>query len=189
MTTVAPYGVRSLLVAVAVLGSSCGSLADRLDAQPPITTTTTVPVVETDTVTRVVDGDTIVTERHPEKIRLVGIDTPELHKPGTPVQCYAREAADHLAQLIPVGAAIRVTYDRTRKDRYGRALAYVDNPAATGTPTGDVGLNQIQNGYAVADYISPNKARRAVYNDAMTKARDAHVGMWSACQTQPKPRP
>lgn len=180
MTVVAPYGVRALSVALAILASGCGSLGDRLDAQPPATT---IPVVDTDTVTRIVDGDTLVTANHPEKIRLIGVDTPELHKPKTPVQCYAREAADHLAQLVPVGSAIRVTYDRTRRDRYGRTLAYIDNPG------GDVGLEQVQGGYAVADYISPNRARRLAYDDAMKRARDAHVGMWSACSTQPKPRP
>lgn len=177
---------RAVGVIIALLAAGCGSLGQRLDARP---TTTTIPVVETDKVARIVDGDTVVTDRHPEKIRLIGVDTPELHKPGTPVQCYAQQAADHLAELIPVGAAIRVTFDRATHDRYGRTLAYVDNPAGVGTPTGDVGLAQVQGGYAVADYISPNKARRMIYDDAMTRARDARVGMWAACQTQPKPRP
>jgi micrococcal nuclease len=176
----------AIAVTVALLASACGSLGQRLNARP---TTTTIPVVEADKVTRIVDGDTVVTANHPEKIRLIGVDTPELHKPGTPVQCYAQQAADHLAQLIPVGVTVRVTYDRAMHDRYGRTLAYVDNPVGVGTPTGDVGLNQIQGGYAVADYISPNKARRMIYDDAMNRARDAKVGMWAACPTKPKPRP
>lgn len=178
---------------------ACSSMSNDLVepstlAQTTTTTSTTAITAlsagpEMDKVVRIVDGDTIETVNHKEKIRLIGIDTPELHKPKTPVQCFAQEAADHLSQLIPPGSAILVTYDKNPKDRYGRTLAYVDNPTGVATPTGDVGLNQIENGFAVADYVSPNKGRRTIYAQAMTKAKDAKLGMWSACKTQPPAKP
>src|SRR4051812_28594636 len=79
------------------------------------------------TVVRVIDGDTIVvkvgdTEEH---VRLIGIDTPETHKPGTPVECYGPEASAHLTELLPPGTTVRLERDRDTRDVYRRLLAYV----------------------------------------------------------------
>ena len=77
---------------------------------------------------RVVDGDTIDVELggHAERVRLLGIDTPETDEPGKPVQCYGKEAsAAHQAELLPAGTAVRLERDVEARDRYGRLLAYV----------------------------------------------------------------
>src|SRR2546421_6708050 len=78
-------------------------------------------------VTRVVDGDTIVVRvgHATDKVRLIGIDTPESVKPNTPVQCFALEASARTKALLPPGTAVRLETDAERRDRYGRDLAYV----------------------------------------------------------------
>jgi micrococcal nuclease len=80
-------------------------------------------------VVRVVDGDTLVARADGRSfyVRLLGIDTPETHRPGTPVECGGPEASANMRRLVPPGAAIELQPDPTqdRIDRYGRTLAYV----------------------------------------------------------------
>ena len=59
-----------------------------------------------------------------ERVRLIGVDTPELHHPVKPVQHFAREARDYVQSRV-AGRDVRLEYDQTRRDRYGRTLAYV----------------------------------------------------------------
>ena len=75
-------------------------------------------------VTRVVDGDTIVVGR--ETIRLIGIDTPESVRPGTPVECGALSASRYMKHLA-LGRRVRFQTDESQdtRDRYGRLLASV----------------------------------------------------------------
>jgi micrococcal nuclease len=80
-------------------------------------------------VTRAVDGDTIVLADK-ERVRLIGVDTPELHHPRKPVQYYAEEAY-RFTQRIVEGKKVRLEYDWQRRDRYGRLLAYVYLPDGT----------------------------------------------------------
>src|SRR3954447_12250113 len=74
-------------------------------------------------VQRVVDGDTVVLAGG-ERVRYIGVDTPESVKPGTPVQCFA-EAASHFNTRLIEGERVRLRFDAERRDRYGRLLAYV----------------------------------------------------------------
>src|SRR3712207_4150278 len=73
-------------------------------------------------VTHVVDGDTI--RLGEERVRLIGVDTPETRRPGTPVQCFAREATAFMKRLV-AGRRVRLELDVEDRDRYGRLLAYV----------------------------------------------------------------
>jgi len=77
------------------------------------------------TVTRVVDGDTLVIELNSTKeyVRLLGVDTPESVKPGVEVQPGALEASEFTKQLE--GRQIILTYDADKWDFFGRLLAYV----------------------------------------------------------------
>ncbi len=75
------------------------------------------------TVTRVVDGDTIILNGK-ERVRLIGVDTPETVHPRRPVQYFGKEASAFTKRMIE-GKKVRLEYDQTRKDRYGRTLAYV----------------------------------------------------------------
>lgn len=79
-------------------------------------------------VTRVVDGDTIVVTvpGSTEKVRLIGVDTPETVDPRKPVQCFGKQASDFLKSLL-TGKSVRLERDPTQDDRdkYGRLLRYV----------------------------------------------------------------
>jgi micrococcal nuclease len=80
-------------------------------------------------VVRVVDGDTLVAAADGRSfyVRLLGIDTPETHRPGTPVECGGPQASRNMRRLAPAGARVELESDPTqdRVDRYGRTLAYV----------------------------------------------------------------
>ena len=80
-------------------------------------------------VVRAVDGDTLVAQADGRSfyVRLLGIDTPETHRPGTPVECGGMAASASMRALVPAGTAVELQTDPTqdRVDRYGRLLAYV----------------------------------------------------------------
>lgn len=80
------------------------------------------------------DGDTVVTSVG--KVRLIGIDTPEVGRCG-----YVR-ASNRAKRLAPAGSRITLTNPTSvqDKDRYGRLLRYVN------VGTVDVGLRQIRAG-------------------------------------------
>ncbi len=75
------------------------------------------------TVTRVVDGDTLVLDGG-ERIRLIGVDTPETVHPQKPVEYFGKEASAFTRRMAD-GQEVRLEYDQQRRDRYGPTLAYV----------------------------------------------------------------
>src|SRR5207237_67791 len=81
-----------------------------------------------------VDGDTIAVDMdgHIEEVRFIGVDTPETHRPNTPVQCFGPEAASYTKSTIGSNK-VRLQADPldTNRDRYGRLLRYVFLPDGT----------------------------------------------------------
>src|SRR3954466_12223125 len=71
-------------------------------------------------VERVVDGDTIVLAGG-ERVRYIGVDTPESVKPGPPVHVHAK-AASRANERLVAGERVRLRYDAEPRDRYGRTL-------------------------------------------------------------------
>ena len=71
----------------------------------------------------VIDGDTIVLDGN-ERVRLIGVDTPETKDPRKPVQHFGKEAYAFTKKLVE-GLKVRLDYDLNKKDKYGRTLAYV----------------------------------------------------------------
>ena len=128
---------------------------------------------------RVVDGDTVVVDvgGHAEKVRLLGIDTPESVKPGTPVQCFAKAASARTAALLPRGTPVRLERDVEGRDRYGRLLAYVYRQQDGLF----VNLELARSGYARQLTIPPNVAHVEQLGDAVRAARAASRGLWGAC--------
>ncbi len=111
----------------------------------------------TATITHVVDGDTIDVRigGRDERVRLIGIDTPETKKPNTPIECYGPEASAFTTSLLPVGSTVRIERDVVGRDDYGRLLGYVylliDDQADT-----FVNMEIIRHGYATPLTIEPN---------------------------------
>jgi micrococcal nuclease len=131
------------------------------------------------TVVRVVDGDTLVvaSEGEEERVRLIGIDTPESVKPGTPVECFGKEASAHLTDLLPEGTPVRLERDVEARDRYERLLAYVYRAED------DLFVNRtmVAEGYAQPATYPPNVAHTEELVAAGRLAREEGLGLWAAC--------
>lgn len=112
-----------------------------------------------------------------ERVRLIGIDTPESVAQDRPVECYGPEAKDRLAELLPVGTSVRLERDVEARDRYGRLLAYVFR-ADDGLL---VNLLLVQEGYAESRRFEPNTTRQAELDRAEDEARAAQRGLWPVC--------
>ncbi len=128
-------------------------------------------------VTRDVDGDTVVvqyTNGRSDKVRILGVDTPETHKPGTPVQCYGPEAS-RFTQHELVGREVRIELDRVSRDKYGRLLAYI---YVNGERFDD---ELLRLGYGRLLIIPPNGVHARAMLDAELDARGAKRGLWGAC--------
>ncbi len=137
------------------------------------------------TVVRVVDGDTVLVTigGRKERVRLIGVDTPESVKPGTPVQCFALEASARTKALLPVGTAVRLERDVELRDRYRRLLAYVFRQ-----PDGlFVNLALAREGDAVPYTFPPNVAHADDFVAAATEARQAVRGLWGRCRDPATP--
>lgn len=130
-------------------------------------------------VVRVVDGDTIVVrlDGAEERVRLLGIDTPESVDPRSPVECFGKEAAAHTAALLPPGTPVRLVRDVEARDRYERLLAYVYR-IDDGT---FVNLRLVEDGYAAVLTYPPNVAHADEFVAAAGEARESGRGLWSAC--------
>lgn len=125
-----------------------------------------------------VDGDTIAVNMggHVETVRFIGVDTPETHRPNTPVQCYGPQAAAYTKSLI--GASrVRLQSDPldTNRDRYGRLLRYVYLPDGT-----LVESKLINGGYGFA-YTQFPFEKKQQFIEAEQTAKEAHTGLWGAC--------
>ena len=124
-------------------------------------------------VTRVVDGDTIVVGD--ERVRLIGIDTPESVKPGTPVECFAREASAFLERLVE-GRRVRLELDVEARDRYGRLLAYVHRGGLF------VNAELVRRGYAAVATFPPNVRHVDTFVRLQREARENSRGLWGRCR-------
>lgn len=133
-------------------------------------------------VSQFVDGDTIAVDMNGrvEKIRFVGVDTPETHKPNTPVQCYGPQAAAFTKATIGNGR-VRLVSDSlsTDRDRYGRLLRYVYLPDGT-----NLDELLIRSGYGFYyPYFPFSKSAR--FDATERAAMAAHKGLWGSCHPTP----
>ena len=137
------------------------------------------PYAAEPTVIGVIDGDTIDLRigYDRERVRLLGIDTPETKDPRKPVQCFGHEASDRTAQLLPKGTVVRLELDLEERDAFNRLLAYVWR-ASDGL---FINLDLVAQGYADILSIAPNTGHADELRAAMTAAKSANRGLWSAC--------
>lgn len=139
----------------------------------------TEPRSESAEVVAVVDGDTIDVQLPDgeERVRIIGIDTPEIgREAGETDDCYAEEARTFLDELL-YGRTVELRTDPSQHDvdDYGRLLrqVYVDGD--------DAALMSISAGMGIAYTYDHPHAGAADYQTAQNAARDAELGLWSAC--------
>ncbi|WP_233213537.1 thermonuclease family protein [Mycobacterium hubeiense] len=171
-TSIARAAAAALVAAAVFVGSAATSVA-----QPDYPVMPTDNVTGPFPVTKVSDGDTIWVDNNGarEKVRLIGMDTPELHDPRKPVECFAQQAFERAAAVLN-GQSVYLERDpfQDAVDRYGRTLAYV------WTGTGRLfNLDMIYDGFAHEyTYELPYKYQdrfRAAEVDARTNGR----GLWA----------
>ena len=126
-------------------------------------------------VKRVVDGDTIELETG-EKVRYIGIDTPETKHPKKSVQCFGKEASAFNKQLV-ASQKVHLEKDVSNTDRYGRLLRYVYLLDGT-----FVNLVLVQDGYANVDTFPPDVKYSKVFVEAAREAREEGKGLWAKCR-------
>lgn len=133
------------------------------------------------TVTRVVDGDTIEVKAESysperaervERVRYVGIDTPETVDPRKPVQCFGQEASNKNKELV-LGKKVRLEKDISETDKYGRLLRYVW--------VENIFVNDylIRNGFAKLDTFPPDVKYASQFQSAQKEAQDNNRGLWA----------
>lgn len=139
--------------------------------------TSYIPPVKTQAVVkRVVDGDTIELTTG-EKVRYIGINTPELHDPKKPVECFGQAASDENKRLVE-GKTIMMEKDVSEVDKYKRLLryVYVDN----------LFINDylVRQGFAQVSTFPPDIKYIPQFLEAQKVARDNNRGLWSRCQNK-----
>lgn len=139
-------------------------------------------VAETDatvTIRHVHDGDTVFLDDG-EKVRLIGIDTPELGRDERPPDPGAIEARDRLRELVAASEAITLRRGIDERDKYGRLLAHLyadgDNLQA----------QLLAEGHAVPLIIPPNLTHLDCYRQATAEARAGRHGLWGLYRYQPR---
>ena len=180
-------GSRRAAVLLCLALAACSGHQVLLTQQAPATFSEEPGGYEQATVVRVVDGDTIVVsiqsraegpgagaaptgEEH--HVRLIGIDTPESVKPGTPVECFGREASSAAKALLE-GQAVRLVKDVEEVDRYDRLLRYV----YIGEEMANARL--VVNGYATSYTYPPNVRHSDLFVQLERDARENDRGLWA----------
>jgi len=187
--------LRRVLIAILVLvvaGAAVWWFAGRDDGATEVAVTDpdvaeTMPAIPADafemTVESVHDGDTlrarvqapnaVVGDLESTRIRLLGIDTPEI---SPEPDCWGSEAAAKLTALVPAGSTIWVAPDAEVHDQYGRTLLYV------WTPDGRfVNGELVAQGDAGVEVYSPNRSQEALLRALESAAVAAGAGRWGAC--------
>jgi micrococcal nuclease len=125
------------------------------------------------TVVRVVDGDTIHVRvgTRVEKVRYIGVNTPEVHHPRKGEEPGGR-AAMAVNRTLVERRAVRLETDVQARDRYGRLLAYVW--------VGDVMVNAelVRRGYAQVMTVPPNVRHQDLFLKLQRDAREHERGLW-----------
>jgi micrococcal nuclease len=153
-------------------------ITPRPSASPTRTTVDTIDIpypdgLESATVTRVVDGDTIDVFLNGSKftIRYIGVDTPETVDPSRPDGCYGQEASDHNKVLVQ-GKQVELEKDVSETDAFGRLLRYVWIDGQM------VNALLVRDGYALASTYPPDVKHQDVFGELQTEAREAGRGLW-----------
>lgn len=127
-------------------------------------------------VVRVVDGDTLIAqvEGREQRVRYIGVNTPESVDPRREVQCFGKEAAARNAELVR-GKTVSLEKDVSETDQYGRLLRYVS------VDGGLINATLIREGYARVVTYPPDVRFADDFRRLEREAREAKRGLWGAC--------
>ncbi|PYI54392.1 thermonuclease family protein [Paenibacillus flagellatus] len=123
-------------------------------------------------VKRVVDGDTFETKAG-DKVRLIGMNTPETVKPNSPVEAYGKEASAYTKKRL-TGQTVYLFADAGDKDKYGRLLRY----AFIRGESEMFNETLLKEGYANTMTIQPNVMFAKTFVEAEREARNGGKGLW-----------
>ncbi len=140
-----------------------------------------VPVIS------VSDGDTLVVMSNvgPRKVRLIGVDAPEVGQPGPGAAAFGAMATEFLASLLPADRLVWLELDLDLEDAYGRLLAYVYVADPHGgwllgeVPVRQLNLALAEAGWAWVMTVLPNARYEDLYEQAVDLAQAGGLGMWS----------
>ena len=170
-------GMNSISKSGLVAVLTCLILSNCSSSSPPL------PDGANGRIVKVIDGDTVDVSMsgRTERVRLVGVDTPETKKPNTPIQCFGPEASKHINELLPVDTPVLVQRDVEARDPYGRLLGYVYRTSD------NLFVNQdlIINGFARPLSIAPNTAFASEFATLAQTAQNSKIGLWGECASEP----
>ncbi len=126
-------------------------------------------------VVRVTDGDTIQVcciAGQREKVRYIGINTPETKHPSKGVEYFGKEASEANRELVD-GKSVSLEFDVQQRDRYKRLLAYVYLKDGT-----FVNAWLVERGYAQVMTVPPNVKYQKLFLKLERQVREARRGLW-----------
>ncbi|WP_084191598.1 thermonuclease family protein [Algiphilus aromaticivorans] len=138
------------------------------------------PAVREARVASVIDGDTVVLDDQ-RRLRLIGIDAPEMPYRGRPGEPGAEAARAHLASLVE-GSELHLQPGDTARDDYDRLLGYLRDDSGR-----DLGAEMLRAGWAVVSLHEDNAGHADAYFAAEDEARKAGRGLWAEPALQPLP--
>jgi len=126
-------------------------------------------------VLEVTDGDTIrvLLGGEVERVRYIGIDTPETSRSPSGAERFGEEASAENRRLVE-GRTVELAFDIGERDRYGRLLAYVYLRDGT-----FVNAELVRNGFATVMTIAPNVRHASLFRELEAEARSAGRGLWA----------
>jgi micrococcal nuclease len=176
---------RSATASVSAVLLACSATSGCGPARPGGITSNAPTVAGAAVVEHHVDGDTldVLVDGREERVRLTGIDTPEVahegstNRPGNDAECFGDAAAAHIVDLLPLGTEVRLVRDVVARDDYGRLLAYIFRLSD------DLFVNEsmVRDGFAQPLTIPPNVAYAETFVAAARAAEADDIGLWSSC--------
>ena len=165
----------AVVALVGLIGSIDGCLDTSAPASPQPPGTAAEAAEGIGTVVSITDGDTLRLEVDGAelRVRLVGVDTPEVYPE---VECFGPEAEAALAKLAAPGTTLSYAYDRDPRDQYDRELMYIFAPDGS-----LINYERVAQGFARAVLFEPNDRYWDDLRAAERAAQDAGLGLWGQC--------